>query len=215
MNRIDVLLVEYGQVRGEMARRAIVQSAIHLLVPVLVVALVPVYGWLGEREPLVQLAVPLVFTVLAWVHVGQDHSIINAATYLHRVVRPAVIAALPRGETPDHVVLGWSGYLGRGRRQERPGPIQVYGWVMRVLAGLGPAIGFTGWAVARLGWSELGSPERLAAVVLVVGHALAAAGVLLLTRSVAPGYRSITAADDAIDTGATARDQAGVRAARS
>ena len=100
MNRIDVLLVEYGQVRGEVARRAIVQSAIQLLVPVLVVALVAVYGWLGDREPLAQLAVPLVFTVLAWVHVGQDHSIINAATYLHRVVRPAVIAALPRGRPP-------------------------------------------------------------------------------------------------------------------
>lgn len=195
MNRVDVLLSEYRDLRSEIVRLSSVQHLLLGLNLVLAIALAPIHNGLRDTGTVALVAIPFVFTIVAWLHVSQDMTIISTARYLHQRLRPAIVDALDDGEGRSSAVLGWESYQNEGRTADRLGPVMIYTWGMRCLASMGPTVGYTIWGAVNLGWDRFSGVERFMAVGLVVAQLLAVAGVGILTRWVAPGYRSIADID--------------------
>lgn len=125
--RSELLVLEYSDLRAEIHQRVANQLLILGGNIVLVAAVVPAYDRLTALAPLSFLIIPLLFGVVAWLYFEQDIFLTQAATYIHRHLRPKLIETLPASpharEAGDLVpVLGWEHFRGEilfGQRRER------------------------------------------------------------------------------------------------
>lgn len=200
MERTDVLMAEYVDLRREISRRLAYQQAFMGLNLILVAALVPIYAVVPERADVALVAAPLLFTVLAWLHFSQDLTMISISTYLARRLRPAIQDSLSGGadsrkdartDFRTDVLLGWETYEFENRSGEPAGLFQTYLWFLRCLAIMGPAVGFTVFGLARLDWNGIGGLAQLLVIGMVAGHLVLVVGVAVVTGWLPARYRAI------------------------
>jgi len=100
-----VLLEEYRDIRGEIARRVNNQLVVLGGMIVLVAALLPVVGKEGYTDALI-LGAPFVFGTTAWIYFEQHIFVAQAAAYVHRCLRPAIMSRLDNAQG----VLAWESF---------------------------------------------------------------------------------------------------------
>ena len=108
------LMEEYRTLRAEIQQRVTNQLTIAggnlALVAAAIQFVLPNFGITGST-----LLLPILFAAVAWLYFEQDIFIIQAASYLHQRLRPAIIARLtssePGARVPDDV-LAWESFRG-------------------------------------------------------------------------------------------------------
>ena len=108
------LMEEYRTLRAEIQQRVTNQLTIAggnlALVAAAIQFVLPNFGITGTT-----LLLPILFAAVAWLYFEQDIFIIQAASYLHQRLRPAIIARLtssePGARVPDDV-LAWESFRG-------------------------------------------------------------------------------------------------------
>jgi hypothetical protein len=148
------LMEEYRTLRAEIQQRVTNQLTIAggnlALVAAAIQFVLPNFGITGST-----LLLPILFAAVAWLYFEQDIFIIQAASYLHQRLRPAIIARLtssePGARVPDDV-LAWESF--RGDALFGQTFYRRFLWFMtafRVIATAGPGLAILlGIAVIRL-----------------------------------------------------------------
>jgi hypothetical protein len=161
-----VLLEEYRDLRGEIARRVNNQLVVLGGMIVLVATLLPVVGREGYTDALI-LGAPFVFGTTAWIYFEQHIFVAQAAAYVHQRLRPAILARVDNGQD----LLAWESFRNDvlyGRRINRMFLHTMT--VFQLVATLGPGLFIILAALTVQPWrDESGAVETWRIVIFVLG----------------------------------------------
>jgi hypothetical protein len=137
------LLEEFRVLRAEIQQRVINQLTVAGANLVLVASasqyLVPRFG-----INIITLAVPILFAAVAWLYFEQDIFIIDAASYIHRALRPAIIARVRdanRSVDRAEQILGWESFRGTILSRRTFGPwFLLFMTFFRAIVTAGPGL---------------------------------------------------------------------------
>jgi hypothetical protein len=131
-----VLLEEYRDLRGEIARRVSNQLVVLGGMIVLVASLLPVVGKEQYTDALL-LGAPFVFGTTAWIYFEQHIFVAQAAAYVHQKLRPAIIERLDNGDG----LLAWESFRGDVLYGQRMNRIFLHTMTaFQLVATLGPGV---------------------------------------------------------------------------
>ena len=192
---MQVLLAEYGDLRSEIHQRVNNQLLVIGGNIALLAAVLPAYDILADKAPVSFLVLPLLFSFVAWLYFEQDLFLTEAATYLHRELRPQVEREL-HGETPGRhpvAVMQWERFRGEilfTRRRERR--LLTITFAFRYLATMGPGVGGLALGLSELSWGSRTLAVQIVSVVLIAVDVVLIAFLVFLARLVVRLYEEIS-----------------------
>lgn len=194
MTPAEVLLAEYTDLRGEIHQRVSNQLLVLGGNVALLAGVLPAYDRLKELAPLSFLALPILFSIVAWLYFEQDIFLTQAATYLHKELGPRLSSVIQTGSgNPPVPLFQWERFRGEvlfQRTRERR--LLATMIVFRYLATMGPGIGGLALGLTNLRWGASDYKVRAAAGLMVLIDLTLVSFLTYLARLVIRLYREIS-----------------------
>lgn len=143
MDESAIYLAEYADLRDEIHQRINNQLLVLGGNLVLIVGIVPAYDRLLRLGPIAFFVLTLAFAGASWIYFEQDIFVTHAATYLHRELRPAIVAQLTTADsTAPHGIFEWERFRNEALfRRASDRRLMSVMLAFRYLGTMGPGVG--------------------------------------------------------------------------